>query len=223
MAIATGNPATGETLHTFEPLGENEISRRIAVAHRTFQELRGTTFATRADWMLAAADLMDKDVEDLSRLMTTEMGKTVEAARAEVHKCAKAARFYAEHAAEFLADQPADAVAVSASAAYTRWLPLGPVLAVMPWNFPLWQVMRFAAPALMAGNVGLLKHASNVPQCALYLEDVFRRAGFPEGCFQTLLISSKQVEAVLRNPLVVAATLTGSEPAGRSVAAICGD
>src|SRR6201996_6130412 len=222
MAIATGNPATGETLHTFEPLGENEISRRIAVAHRTFQELRGTTFATRADWMLAAADLMDKDVEDLSRLMTTEMGKTVEAARAEVHKCAKAARFYAEHAAEFLADQPADAVAVSASAAYTRWLPLGPVLAVMPWNFPLWQVMRFAAPALMAGNVGLLKHASNVPQTALFMQDLFARAGFPAGTFQTLLVGSARVEAILRDPRVAAATLTGSGPAGSSVAAIAG-
>ncbi|HEY3753327.1 MAG TPA: NADP-dependent succinic semialdehyde dehydrogenase [Pseudonocardiaceae bacterium] len=222
MAIATVNPATGETLQTFTPLDDAEIDRRIELAHRTFLELRGTTFAQRANWMLAAADLLDKDAEDLAPLMTTEMGKTVAAARAEVHKCAKAARFYAEHAQAFLADQPADPVAVSASAAYTRWLPMGPVLAVMPWNFPLWQVMRFAAPALMAGNVGLLKHASNVPQTALWLGELFGRAGFPEGAFQTLLIGSGAVERVLKDSRVMAATLTGSEGAGRSVGEIAG-
>ncbi|HVV19362.1 MAG TPA: NADP-dependent succinic semialdehyde dehydrogenase, partial [Pseudonocardiaceae bacterium] len=222
MAIATVNPATGETLRTFAPLDDAEIDQRIERAHLTFLELRRTTFAARADWMRAAADILDKDVEDLARLLTTEMGKTIGAARAEVHKCAKAARFYADHAEEFLADQSADPKAVSASAAYTRWLPLGPVLAVMPWNFPLWQVMRFAAPALMAGNVGLLKHASNVPQTALWLGELFQRAGFPEGAFQTLLVNSSTVERILTDDRVVAATLTGSEGAGRSVAETAG-
>jgi succinate-semialdehyde dehydrogenase/glutarate-semialdehyde dehydrogenase len=152
------------------------------------------------------------------------MGKTIRAARAEAAKCATGMRFYAEHAESFLADEPlADPGAVGAQQAYGRYQPLGVVLAVMPWNFPLWQVVRFAAPALMAGNVGLLKHASNVPQCALYLEDVFLRAGFPEGCFQALLVGASQVEAILRDPRVAAATVTGSEPAGRSVASICGD
>jgi succinate-semialdehyde dehydrogenase/glutarate-semialdehyde dehydrogenase len=196
--------------------------RCIDQAHQTFLDLRATTFATRAGWLRAAADILDDDVEDVARMMTTEMGKTLVSARAEVHKCAKAARFYAEHAESFLADVPADPAAVSASAAYTRWQPLGPVLAVMPWNFPLWQVMRFAAPALMAGNVGLLKHASNVPQTALFLQELFARAGFPKGAFQTLLIGSAAVERVLSDGRVVAATLTGSEGAGRSVAQIAG-
>ncbi len=222
MAIATVNPATGETLRTFDPLDQGEIDERVGQAHQAFHDLRRTTFATRAGWMRAAADLLDADADRIGRLMTTEMGKTLVSAVAEVHKCAKAARFYAEHAQAFLADVPAEPAAVTASKAYTRWQPLGPVLAVMPWNFPLWQVMRFAAPALMAGNVGLLKHASNVPQTALYLEELFGRAGFPKGAFQTLLIGSKQVEAVLRDDRVVAATLTGSEGAGRSVAEIAG-
>ena len=156
-------------------------------------------------------------------MMTLEMGKTLSAAKAEVLKCAKGFRYYADHAEAMLADEPADPATVGASKAYARYQPLGVVLAVMPWNFPLWQAVRFAAPALMAGNVGILKHASNVPQCALYLADVIGRGGFPDGCFQTLLISSAQVEAILRDPRVVAATLTGSEPAGRSVAAIAGD
>jgi succinate-semialdehyde dehydrogenase/glutarate-semialdehyde dehydrogenase len=156
-------------------------------------------------------------------MMTLEMGKTLASARAEVHKCAKGFRYYADHAEAMLADEPADPDTVGASKAYAQYQPLGVVLAVMPWNFPLWQAVRFAAPALMAGNVGILKHASNVPQCALYLADVIGRGGFPDGCFQTLLISSAEVEPILRDPRVVAATLTGSEPAGRSVAAICGD
>jgi succinate-semialdehyde dehydrogenase/glutarate-semialdehyde dehydrogenase len=222
MAIATVNPATGETLREFAALDPAEIDRCIDQAHRTFLDLRATTFATRAGWMRAAADILDTDVDDIAHLMTTEMGKTLTAAKAEVRKCAKAARFYADHAEEFLADVPADPAAVSASAAYTRWQPLGPVLAVMPWNFPLWQVMRFAAPALMAGNVGLLKHASNVPQTALFLQELFARAGFPKGAFQTLLIGSAAVEQVLTDGRVVAATLTGSEGAGRSVAEIAG-
>jgi succinate-semialdehyde dehydrogenase/glutarate-semialdehyde dehydrogenase len=172
--------------------------------------------------MRAAAAILDREQADVAALMTTEMGKTLASAKAEVAKCAKACRFYADHAAEFLADEPADPSAVGATRAYARYQPIGPVLAVMPWNFPLWQAMRFAAPALMAGNVGLLKHASNVPQTALYLEDLFRRAGFPDGSFQTLLIGSRQVERVLTDPRVRAATLTGSEAAGRAVAQIAG-
>jgi succinate-semialdehyde dehydrogenase/glutarate-semialdehyde dehydrogenase len=222
MAIATVNPATGQTVRTFDSLDHSEIDARIGLAHEAFLALRGTTFATRAGWLRAAADILDADADETGRLMTTEMGKTLPSAVAEVHKCAKAGRFYAEHAEEFLADVPADPAAVTASKAFTRWQPLGPVLAVMPWNFPLWQVMRFAAPALMAGNVGLLKHASNVPQTALYLEELFSRAGFPKGAFQTLLIGSVDVERVLRDDRVVAATLTGSEGAGRSVAEIAG-
>ncbi len=173
--------------------------------------------------MRRAADLLDEDNESIARIMTLEMGKTLKSARAEAAKCAKGMRWYADNAERLLADEPVEGSAVGASQAYSRYAPLGVVLAVMPWNFPLWQVVRFAAPALMAGNVGLLKHASNVPQCAVYLEDLFRRAGFPEGCFTTLLIGSGEVESVLRDPRVRAATLTGSEPAGQSVAAICGE
>jgi succinate-semialdehyde dehydrogenase/glutarate-semialdehyde dehydrogenase len=221
--IATINPATGETIKTFEAADPSEVTSRIARAHDRWLSYRTTSFEQRAAWLRAAADLLDAEVDDVGRLMTTEMGKTLASAKAEVGKCAKGMRYYAEHSESLLADEPADAGAVGAVQAYATYQPLGVVLAVMPWNFPLWQVVRFAAPALMAGNVGLLKHASNVPQTALYLEDVLRRAGFPEDCFQTLLISSGQVEAVLRDPRVAAATLTGSEPAGRSVAAICGD
>ncbi|MFF0309768.1 NADP-dependent succinic semialdehyde dehydrogenase [Streptosporangium sp. NPDC004379] len=222
MPIATINPTTGETLKTFDPLGDEEVDERLALAAAEFATYRTTGFKQRAEWMRAAADLLESEQEDVARLMTTEMGKTLVAARAEVAKCAKGMRYYAEHAEEFLADEPADAPAVGARRAYARYQPLGPVLAVMPWNFPLWQAVRFAAPALMAGNVGLLKHASNVPQTALYLGELFARAGFPRGCFQTLLIGSDQVERVLRDRRVVAATLTGSEPAGRSVASVAG-
>ncbi|MDT7569450.1 MAG: succinate-semialdehyde dehydrogenase / glutarate-semialdehyde dehydrogenase [Pseudonocardiales bacterium] len=221
--IATINPATGETIKTFEAADPSEVTSRIARAHDRWLSYRTTSFEQRATWLRAAADLLDAEVDDVGRLMTTEMGKTLASAKAEVGKCAKGMRYYAEHSESLLADEPADAGTVGAVQAYATYQPLGVVLAVMPWNFPLWQVVRFAAPALMAGNVGLLKHASNVPQTALYLEDVLRRAGFPDDCFQTLLISSGQVEAVLRDPRVAAATLTGSEPAGRSVAAICGD
>jgi succinate-semialdehyde dehydrogenase / glutarate-semialdehyde dehydrogenase len=222
MAIATINPTTGETLKTFEPLSEQELDERLALAAAEFTTYRTTDFKQRTAWMQSAADLLESEQEQVARMMTTEMGKTLVEARSEVAKCVKGMRFYADHAEAFLADEPADASAVGARRAYARYQPLGPVLAVMPWNFPLWQAMRFAAPALMAGNVGLLKHASNVPQTALYLGELFTRAGFPPGCFQTLLIGSDQVERVLRDPRVVAATLTGSEPAGRSVAAIAG-
>ncbi|MEV8636796.1 NADP-dependent succinic semialdehyde dehydrogenase [Streptosporangium sp. NPDC051023] len=222
MAIATINPATGETLKTFEPLSEQEVEERLARAAADFLTYRGTDFKQRASWMRGAADLLEGEQEEVARLVTTEMGKTLTAARAEAAKCVTGMRYYADHAEEFLADEPADARAVGARRAYARYQPLGPVLAVMPWNFPLWQVIRFAAPALMAGNVGLLKHSSNVPQIALYLGELFTRAGFPAGCFQTLLIGSAQVERLLRDARVVAATLTGSEPAGRSVASIAG-
>ncbi|GAA2311498.1 NADP-dependent succinic semialdehyde dehydrogenase [Actinomadura luteofluorescens] len=222
--IATTNPATGEVEKTFDALTDEEVDRRIARAADTFASYRTVPLERRAEWMNAAADVLDGEAGQIGAMLTTEMGKTLKAAVAEAHKCAKACRYYAEHAAEFLADRrPADPADVNARDAYVRYQPLGPVLAVMPWNFPLWQVIRFAAPGLMAGNVGLLKHSSNVPQTALFLEDLFRRAGFPEGAFQTLLIGSAKVERVLRDPRVKAATLTGSEPAGRSVAAIAGD
>jgi succinate-semialdehyde dehydrogenase/glutarate-semialdehyde dehydrogenase len=223
MTITVTNPATGQTLQRYEPISAAEIDTRLARAASTFQDYRHTDFTTRAAWMRGAAALLDRDVDDTARMMTAEMGKTLAAARAEVHKCATACRFYAEHAVAFLADEPGETTAVGARRAYARYEPLGPVLAVMPWNFPLWQVMRFAAPALMAGNVGLLKHASNVPATAQYLERLFTDAGFPTGAFQTLLITAGQVEAVLRDERVRAATLTGSGLAGRSVASIAGD
>ncbi|MGW1072784.1 NADP-dependent succinic semialdehyde dehydrogenase [Streptomyces sp. NPDC002537] len=226
MPIATVNPATGETLRTFEELGADGIERRLAAAASAFRRYRTTDLPERARLMSRAADLLEEDQEAVARTMTTEMGKPLAAARAEAAKCVKAMRWYAGHAEILLADeQPSDTEVKDSGAARARvhYRPLGAVLAVMPWNFPLWQVIRFAAPALMAGNVGLLKHASNVPQTALYLEDLFGRAGFPEGCFQTLLVGSRAVEGILRDPRVAAATLTGSEPAGRSVAAIAGD
>ncbi|MGF1431261.1 NADP-dependent succinic semialdehyde dehydrogenase [Kitasatospora sp. LaBMicrA B282] len=226
MAIATVNPATGQTLRTFEPYSATAVEQRLARAEAAFAQYRLTDFARRAQLLGRAAELLDADRETIARLMTTEMGKPLTAARAEAAKCAKAMRWYAERAPELLADEhpsPADVQDAGASRAWVRYRPLGVVLAVMPWNFPLWQVVRFAAPALMAGNVGLLKHASNVPQTALYLEDLFRGAGFPDGCFQTLLIDSGTVAEVLRDPRVAAATLTGSEGAGRAVASVAGD
>ncbi|MBW8795681.1 MAG: NADP-dependent succinic semialdehyde dehydrogenase [Streptomyces sp.] len=226
MPIATVNPANGETLETFEAMDEDELERRLELAEATFRTYRTSTFAERARLLHAAAGLLDADRDDIARTMTTEMGKPVKQARAEAAKCAKAMHWYADHAEELLADEePAetDVKDSGASRVRVRYRPMGPVLAVMPWNFPLWQVVRFAAPALMAGNVGLLKHASNVPQTALYLEDLFHRAGFTEGCFQTLLIGSGAVDDILRDERVRAATLTGSEPAGRAVAATAGE
>ena len=223
MAIATVNPATGETLETFEALTSAELEDRLVRAEAAFRAYRRTSFAERAGWMRAAADVLDADTPKLAELMTTEMGKTLKAAEAEIGKCAKGCRYYAEHAGSMLADEPVDPAAVGATRAFARYQPLGPVLAVMPWNFPLWQAMRFAAPALMAGNVGLLKHASNVPQTALYLEELFRKAGFPDDVFQTLLVSAKEVEGIIRDPRVAAVTLTGSTPAGRAVASVAGD
>jgi succinate-semialdehyde dehydrogenase/glutarate-semialdehyde dehydrogenase len=226
MSIATVNPANGETLKTYEAMDEEEIERRLQLAEATFRTYRTTSFAERARLLNRAADLLDEDRQEIARVMTTEMGKPVKQARAEAAKCAKAMRWYAERAEGLLADEEpaeADVRDSGASRVRVRYRPLGPVLAVMPWNFPLWQVVRFAAPALMAGNVGLLKHASNVPQTALYLEDLFHRAGFTEGCFQTLLIGSGAVDDILRDERVKAATLTGSEPAGRAVASTSGE
>jgi succinate-semialdehyde dehydrogenase/glutarate-semialdehyde dehydrogenase len=223
MAIATVNPATGETLETFDELSDSDLDAKLATAAETFRSYRRTSFADRARWMTRAGEILDERADEIARMMTTEMGKPLAAAKAEVSKCANVCRYYAQHAEGYLAARETDADAVGASRAYTRWDPLGPVLAIMPWNFPLWQAMRFAAPALMAGNVGLLKHASNVPRTALFMQELFAEAGFPEGAFQTLLISSKTVERVLRDERVVAATLTGSGPAGRSVASIAGD
>jgi succinate-semialdehyde dehydrogenase/glutarate-semialdehyde dehydrogenase len=222
MAIATVNPATGETEKTFDEMSEAAVEQCLAAAAEGYASYRLTSLEDRAEWMRRAAGILDEEKDQVAAMMTTEMGKTLAAARQEVEKCAGACRYYAEHAAGYLADEPADADAVGATRAYVRYQPLGPVLAIMPWNFPLWQAMRFAAPALMAGNVGLLKHASNVPQTALFMQDLFARAGFPIGTFQTLLIGSSRVEALLRDPRVAAATLTGSGPAGSSVASIAG-
>ncbi|MEV5481212.1 MULTISPECIES: NADP-dependent succinic semialdehyde dehydrogenase [Streptomyces] len=226
MAIATVNPATGETLKTFDALNAGEIEDHLVRADQAFQEHRRTSFARRRELLRKAAELLDADQDGIARTMTTEMGKPLAQARAEAAKCAKTMRWYADRAEELLADEhpdPADVRDSGAARAVVRYRPLGTVLAVMPWNFPLWQVVRFAAPALMAGNTGLLKHASNVPQTALYIEELFRRAGYPEGCFQTLLIGSGAVEDILRDPRIAAATLTGSEPAGRAVASVAGD
>ena len=214
MAIATINPATGEVVKTFQPLSEAEIEQKLQLAAKVFKAERKTPFAVRAKRMLKAAEIVERDKEKFARLMTLEMGKPYKQALAEAVKCTTACRFYAENAEKIMADEVVDA---GGKKSFIRYLPIGPVLAVMPWNFPFWQVFRFAAPALMAGNVGLLKHASNVPQCALAIESIFLEAGFPEGAFQTLLIGSGQVDALLNDPRVVAATLTGSEQAGIQV------
>jgi succinate-semialdehyde dehydrogenase / glutarate-semialdehyde dehydrogenase len=223
MAIATTNPVTGQVEQSFTPHDETEVDHRISQAHKAFHQLKSSSFADRAGWMKATADALENDVDNAARLLTLEMGKTLKQARAEVLKSANTMRFYADHAEEFLAGRALpDPSVVNASAAYTRYEPMGVVLAVMPWNYPIWQVVRFAAPALMAGNTGLLKHASNVPQAALYLDTLFDKGGFPEGSFRSLLIPAAGVERVARDHRVAAMTLTGSEPAGRSLAAIAG-
>src|SRR4051794_4523919 len=223
MALATINPTTGETLKTYQPLSDDALEEKIARAATAFSSYRLTSVEQRVGWLNAAADALEADVDAVAELMTTEMGKTLASAKAEATKCVTGLRYYAEHGPAFLDPVEEDAAAVKAERAYVVHQPLGVVLAIMPWNFPLWQAMRFAAPALMGGNVGLLKHASNVPQTALYLEELFRKAGFPEDVFQTLLIGSGTIERVLRDDRVVAATLTGSAPAGQSVASIAGD
>jgi succinate-semialdehyde dehydrogenase / glutarate-semialdehyde dehydrogenase len=223
MAIATTNPATGETLKVFQPLSESEIDARIERAARAFRTHRKTPFAERAENLLRAAQILEDEKEQFARLMTVEMGKTIRSARSEVEKCALTARFYADRAEEFLSDEEIEIEAGETKRrAFVRYEPIGIVLAVMPWNFPFWQVFRFAAPALMAGNVTLLKHASNVPQCALAIEDIFTRAGFRTDAFQTLLIESKQVARVIDDARVAAVTLTGSEAAGADVGSRAG-
>ena len=215
MTLQSINPATGELIESFDEISDAELEAALARAQQTFRTYRRTSFAERAGWLQKAAQILADEKDKWARLMTQEMGKTYKAAVAEAEKCAWACRYFAENGERFLADE---AVETDADRSYVRYLPLGPVLAVMPWNFPFWQVMRFAAPALMAGNVGLLKHASNVSRCALALQEIFRRAGFPEGAFQTLLMSSARVARVIADDRVKAVTLTGSDVAGSKVA-----
>src|SRR5437763_3283488 len=215
MAIASVNPATGETIRTFEALNDGAIDAALARSAAAFHVNRSRSFHERTSRMRRAAEILEERQKELGRLITTEMGKPIKAAVAEVVKCATSCRYYAEHAEAYLADEP---VKTGAKESFIRYEPMGTILAVMPWNFPFWQVFRFAAPALMAGNVAVLKHASNVPQCALAIEKIFRDAGFGPGVFQTLLIDNETVERIIRDPTEQAVTLTGSERAGRAVA-----
>jgi succinate-semialdehyde dehydrogenase/glutarate-semialdehyde dehydrogenase len=219
MPITSINPATGQTLATFAALSAQELEQKLCQAQSAFHQHRKTSFSYRAERLMRAAQILEDESERLGAIMTAEMGKTLASAVAEARKCALACRYYAEHGADQLADE---AIATNASHSFVRYQPLGAILAIMPWNFPFWQVFRFAAPALMAGNVGLLKHASNVPQCALAIEDVLSRAGFAPGTFQTLLIEAGEVGALLDDRRVAAATLTGSEPAGQAVGSRAG-
>jgi succinate-semialdehyde dehydrogenase / glutarate-semialdehyde dehydrogenase len=217
--IASVNPATGEILRKFQELTPQQLDRKLAFAEEAWGSYRRTSLAERARWLNHAAVILESEKERIGRVMTLEMGKPIGAARSEVEKCASACRYYADNGERLLAPETVDA---GSGRACIRYDPIGPVLAVMPWNFPLWQVFRFAAPALMAGNVGLLKHSSNVPQCAVEIESVFQRAGFPGGCFQTLLAGSAAVRGIIEDPRVKAVTLTGSEPAGAQVASQAG-
>ena len=219
MAYISTNPTTGEVVATFENHTEEEVDALVGLAATSFATYRHTSFEDRAMWMRTAAETFEGELPNIAAVLTEEMGKTFNAARGEVMKCAMTMRYYAEHAEEMLKEE---AIASAASRSGVRYDPLGVVLAVMPWNFPLWQVVRFAAPALMAGNVGLLKHASNVPRAALLLEDAFRRAGFPDGCFTNLFLPASRVAALIGDDRVAAVTLTGSEAAGQSVAAAAG-
>ena len=219
MTIATVNPATGETVRTFSALSDSELEVRLQRAADTYLHYRRTPLSDRSRMLLKAAEILESEQQVFGRMMVLEMGKTLKAAVEEAVKCAWGCRYYAEHAERFLADE---IVETSATRSLIIYQPVGPILAIMPWNFPFWQVFRFAAPALAAGNVGLLKHASNVPQCALAIEEIFRRAGFPEGCFQTLLIETGRVQKVIDDPRVAGVTLTGSTAAGSAVAAAAG-
>ena len=220
MPIASINPATGEIVKTITALTDLELEEKITKASQTFREYRLTPFQYRREKLYQAAEILETSAPQWAELITLEMGKPIKQALSEVKKCALVCRYYADNGEQFLNPKY---IETDASKSYVSYQPLGVILAVMPWNFPFWQVFRFAAPALMAGNVGLLKHASNVPQCAVAIESIFSQAGFEEGAFQTLLIQSSQVETVLRDERVKAATLTGSEDAGRSVASIAGD
>jgi succinate-semialdehyde dehydrogenase / glutarate-semialdehyde dehydrogenase len=217
--IASINPATGETLRVFEEHSHAQIEWRLELASTLFKSHRRTTFRQRAGYLIRAAEILESERHKFALIMTTEMGKTLASAEAEAGKCAWACRYYADHGEPALADEM---VRTDASRSFIRYQPLGPVLAIMPWNFPFWQVFRFAAPALMAGNTALLKHSSNVPQCALAIEEIFLRAGFPEGVFQTLLIEPDKVDALIADPRIAAVTLTGSEAAGSAVASQAG-
>ena len=219
MPIASINPATGEKLKEFRHLDDAEIEKTLSRAEKAFQRHRRSRFTERADLMLATAALLLQEKERFARIITLEMGKLLRDSVAEIDKCARGCRFYAENAERFLEDESAQ---TDAARSYVRYEPIGPVLAIMPWNFPFWQVFRFAAPALMAGNVGLLKHAANVPQCALAIEEIFGRAGFDDGVFQALLIEAEQVEKLILDPRIKAVTLTGSEKAGSAVASTAG-
>jgi len=220
MALQAINPATGETIQTYDEMTPAAVSDAITEAHTTFQDWKHTTFAERARVMQRAAHILREHASEYATVMTREMGKPIRDGRAEAEKCAWVCEYYAEQAGAFL--QP-EIIPTDASKSFVTFQPLGVVLAVMPWNFPFWQVFRFAAPALMAGNTGVLKHASNVPGCALAIEEVFRQAGFPDHAFRTLLIGSKHVEAVIEHPMVTAVTLTGSTPAGKAVAKKAGE
>jgi succinate-semialdehyde dehydrogenase/glutarate-semialdehyde dehydrogenase len=219
VSIATINPTTAETVRIFDVMTDAQLDAALARAADAFRTWRRTALDVRAKALLHAAEILEAEQAVFGRVMTIEMGKLAKAGREEAAKCAWGCRFYAEHGARFLADEP---VASAAAESFVRYQPVGPLLAVMPWNFPFWQVFRFAAPALMAGNVVLLKHASNVPQCALLIEEIFRRAGVPEGVFQTLLIDVEQVQQVIDDPRVAGVTLTGSEHAGRRIASLAG-
>lgn len=219
MGIATINPATNETIKTFSPLTQAEIEAKLALAKTTFSKYRGISLAQKSQWLQKTADILETEAEKFAAIMTLEMGKPLTSAVAEAKKCALVCRYYAEHGAEFLADVE---IKTDAKKSWVRYQPLGVILAVMPWNFPFWQVFRFAAPTLMAGNVGLLKHASNVPQCALAIEEIIKRAGFPPGALQTLLIPARQVAEIIKDERVQAATLTGSELAGAALASAAG-
>src|SRR5947209_9249894 len=219
MAIASLNPATGEQLKSFSPHDEKEIEARLQRGQNAFQHHRRRPFTERSELLAAAASILDAERQKFARIITEEMGKLLQASCDEIEKCARVCRFYAKNGERFLEDEVAQ---TQAGRSFLRYEPLGIVLAIMPWNFPFWQVFRFAAPALMAGNVALLKHATNVPQCALAIEAIFQRAGFPGGVFQTLLVGAEQVSRVLKDPRVAAATLTGSEGAGSQVAGQAG-
>ncbi|MFL5610329.1 MAG: NAD-dependent succinate-semialdehyde dehydrogenase [Gemmatimonadaceae bacterium] len=219
MSISSINPATGETVRSFEAFTTARIGEMLDRGVTAYRQHRLTSFTARAECMRKVAEILDAECRELGKLMTLEMGKPFNAAVAEAEKCATACNYYADNAHRFLADRTVD---MAGGRSWVTFQPLGVVLAIMPWNFPFWQVFRFAAPALMAGNVGVLKHASNVPQCALAIEDIFRRAGFVDGAFQTLLVGSDAVEGIIADPRVAAVTLTGSEGAGRSVASAAG-
>src|SRR5947208_1341569 len=219
MNIQSINPATGEMLESFQEMTASEVDRILEAAYTSFHEWRSRPFVDRAKKMREAARVLRAAREKYARTMALEMGKPIVQGEAEVEKCASVCDYYAAHAEAFLADQPRE---TDASRSYVRFEPLGPVLAIMPWNFPFWQVFRFAAPALMAGNAGILKHASNVPRCALHIEDIFREAGFPKNLFRTVLAGPEKISGVITDPRIRAATLTGSEGAGSKVAAQAG-